>query len=143
MLKLCECIWNWICEVHSLIGFSKIVAKLQLIGLFIKTIPAISLYKINIIALLLCPFILLLLQSASIIILCLISTRVRIGERIRFHTLGIEIPTLGHVTYIDFNRPHLAIILYFKVIPVSVSFGVCITSYKTIVLIPFNLNSQI
>lgn len=51
--------------------------------------------------------------------------------------MSIEIPLFDYIAYIELDDTRLFLIVNSEIVPVSMSFSVCITSYETIILILF------
>jgi RNA polymerase subunit RPABC4/transcription elongation factor Spt4 len=96
-----------------------------LIRFFIKSITAISLNKNRLITVLLWP------------------NPIFPNFTIRFHTLRVKISSFCHIADINFNWSNLTVIFDFEIKPISMSFGIGITSQKAIILIFFNFNNKI
>lgn len=123
-LQIGKCVWNSIRKVHLLLFLSEVESELELICLFVEPVPAIPLNEDHIRAKILLPL------------------SVNSNFDVRFHALWVQVASFRHVADIN-SHWSFATIFDFEIVPVCVTFGVCVTSDETVILVFLHFDSHI
>lgn len=119
------------------VGLVKVVLKLQLETLSLRPIPTGSLHKLDIIAQLLTPV--LILRPNHPLLPPTPNRFPHIGP----HPLIIQILGFANITNIDLHFANFIKILDTEIIPVTMSFRVGVTANETVILVGMNFDDEV